>query len=120
MPHDVETSPPVIYRSLQQIARRFPPSKGDKPLHPATLTRWILEGVSLSDGSSIKLRAVRFPAGWRSTDEWVDDFLEAITAKRFVGELVTSRNSIRASAKRRRSQARAKKELKAAGKDGVR
>ncbi len=115
MPTDAMTSPPTVYRSLSQIARRFPPNKGDKPVHPATLTRWILEGCALSDGSRLKLRAVRFPAGWRVTDQWVDEFLEAITTSRLAGNLVTSQTSIRTPAKRRRDHRRAKGELKAAG-----
>jgi hypothetical protein len=106
---------PLIYLNLSQIARRFPPNKGDKPVHTATLTRWILKGTALSDGSRVKLRAVRFPAGWRTTDEWVDEFHEAITANRFEGTLVTSQNSIRTPAKRRRDHIRAKRELKASG-----
>jgi hypothetical protein len=115
MPNEVKKSPPVLYRSLSQIARRFPPNKGDKPVHPATLTRWILEGSALSDGSRVKLRAVRFPAGWRTTDDWVNEFLEAITTNRFEGKLVTSQSSIRKPVERRRSHAKAKKELKASG-----
>jgi len=115
MPHDGKTSPPAVYQSITQVASRFPSNRGDKRVHTATITRWILEGVTLSDGSKVKLRAVRFPAGWRTTDEWVDEFLEAITANRFDGKLVTSRNSIRTPAERRRSHARAKKELKGSG-----
>jgi len=115
MPHDVETSPPVVYLSITQVAGRFPSNRGDKSVHPATITRWILEGCPLADGSKVKLRAVRFPAGWRTTDEWVSEFLETITANRFAGKLVTSRNSIRTPAERRRSHARAKKELKTSG-----
>jgi hypothetical protein len=80
--HIDEKTPASDYRSLQQIARRFPPGKQDKPVHPATLTKWIRQGIALSDGSKLRLRAVRFPAGWRTRTEWVDEFLEAITADR--------------------------------------
>jgi hypothetical protein len=119
MPKEV-TSPAaersVPYRSLQQIARRFPPNKADKAVHPATLTRWILKGIPLSDGSRVKLEAVRFPAGWRTTDEWVDDFLEALTAARTESKLTSGRTgAVRSPAKRRRDYSRAKRELKAAG-----
>jgi hypothetical protein len=116
-PHH-EPDRPVTYRSLSQVARRFPPNKGDKPVHPATLTRWILEGIALSDGSRVKLRAVRFPAGWRTTNEWVDDFLEAMTAARTADRLTVGRarnGFIRTPAKRRRDHKRAKGELKRSG-----
>ena len=101
------TDDSLIYRSLSQVARRLPPNRGNKPVHPATLTRWILEGVVLSDGSRIKLRAVRFPSAWLTTDTWVEDFLEAITADR-MGEkpapIPARERNIRTPAKRRREQ----------------
>jgi hypothetical protein len=119
MPQEIYSPPcdrPNVYRSLRQIARRFPPNKADKAVHPATLTRWILKGIPLSDGSRVKLEAVRFPAGWRSTDEWVDDFLEALTAARTESKLTSGQTgAVRSPAKRQRDYSRAKRELKAAG-----
>jgi hypothetical protein len=46
----------------------------------ASLTRWIEDGVKLRDGSRLRLRAVRFPVGWRTTDQWVSEFVSALTA----------------------------------------
>ncbi len=117
MPSEVKTTPLIVYRSLQQIARRLPPNKASKPCHPATLSRWILAGIGLKDGSRVKLRAVRFPAGWRTTDEWVDEFLEAITAARTEDKLTVGQHgaTVRSPAKRRRDHKRAKGELKADG-----
>jgi hypothetical protein len=102
------------YRGLAEIARRFPSNREDKQVHIATLTRWILKGCRASDGSQIKLRAVRFPAGWRTTDEWVSDFLDEITRDRH-GVLDARTNLIHASAQRRREIERADRECKAAG-----
>jgi hypothetical protein len=107
---------PVTYRNLSQISRRFPPNKGDKPFHPATLTRWILQGIPLGDGSRVRLRAIRFPAGWRTTDEWVDDFLDALTAARTETNLTSGRTgAARSPARRQRDHEHAKRTLKAAG-----
>lgn len=52
------------------------------PTHPSTLTRHILRGVKLRDGSTRKLTAVRTPHGWFVTAEAVDVFLDAITSDR--------------------------------------
>ncbi len=73
-------------------------------------------GTALSDGSSLKLRAVRFPAGWRTTDEWVEEFLEAITADR-TGDRPTpvQHFKIRSPSEQRRSHERARRELKSFG-----
>jgi hypothetical protein len=104
----------VAYQSLSQIARRFPPNKTDKPVHPATLTRWIMRGIPLADGTRVRLRAVRFPAGWRTTDEWVDDFLESLTAARTESKLTSGRTgAVRSPAKRQRDYKRARRALKA-------
>ena len=46
----------------------------------AAVTRWIQDGVKLRDGSRLRLRAVRFPAGWRTTEQWVNEFIASLTA----------------------------------------
>jgi hypothetical protein len=110
------TPKPVIYRTLSHVARRFPPNKGNRPVHPSSLTRWILDGIRLSDGSRIRLRGVRFPSGWRNTDEWIEDFLESLTAARTCSRLMAGRTgSLRSPARRQREHLRAKRELKTSG-----
>jgi hypothetical protein len=69
-------------RRLAHFAGRFDSCRESKPVHVATITRWITTGVRKRDGSRLKLRAVRFPAGWRTCDEWVAEFLESLTADR--------------------------------------
>jgi hypothetical protein len=103
-----ETAP--VYRSLSQIARRFPPNRESKPVHTATLTRWILKGHRASDGSQIRLRATRFPSGWRSTDQWVSDFLDAITHDR-TGQRTGQVDSNRTPTDRGRAFERVEREL---------
>jgi hypothetical protein len=48
----------------------------------AAVTRWIEDGARCRDGSRLKLRAERHPAGWRTTETWVRDFISALTADR--------------------------------------
>jgi hypothetical protein len=73
---------PDDYRTLSEVARGFPPNRSDKPVHRQTLKRWIEQGIRTSDGGRVRLRAVRFPAGWRTRDEWVEDFLASLTVDR--------------------------------------
>ena len=72
-----------------------------------------MRGVRLSDGRTLKLRAVRRPGGWMSTDAWVDEFIAALTADR-TGEPAEP-PAIRTPTARRRDIERAEQELAAAG-----
>jgi hypothetical protein len=65
--------------SLSQAARIIPPYRLDRPVHPATLTRWILSGVRGPDGSRIRLEAIRRPSGWLTSREAVERFLTRLT-----------------------------------------
>ena len=75
-------SHPRHYRSLAEAARLFPPSRNGRPVHVATLTRWINDGVRGRDGQVIRLRATRLPGRWVVTDAAVDEFLDALTRDR--------------------------------------
>jgi hypothetical protein len=48
----------------------------------ATLKRWALKGAALSDGSRLKLRAIRLPSGFRFTEAWVEEFVSVLTKDR--------------------------------------
>jgi hypothetical protein len=67
---------------LAEAARLIPSSRGDRQTHPATLTRWILRGVRLRNGQTLKLAARRYPGGWSVTRQALDDFVSALTADR--------------------------------------
>jgi hypothetical protein len=67
------------YLSLSQAARRVPPTKNDRPVHASTISRWVRLGCKLGDGTIIKLRATRFPGGWKVTEEALDEFLGRLT-----------------------------------------
>ena len=75
-------SHPRHYRSLAEAARLFPSSRNGRPVHVATLTRWINDGVRGRDGQVIRLRATRLPGRWVVTDAAVDEFLDALTRDR--------------------------------------
>ncbi len=49
---------------------------------PAAVTRWINNGAKLRDGSRCKLQAIRLPGGFRTTQQWVDEFIETLTRDR--------------------------------------
>jgi hypothetical protein len=98
------------YISPAQIARRLPPNKGSKPVHAATIIRWITHGVRAADGSRIALRAVRLPGGWKSTWEWVEDFIERLTADR-TPDSVTAAPAPLPSAGRQKALERVDREL---------
>jgi hypothetical protein len=83
-PHAIDEAIATIkkYLDLSEVGRDHLPGRDGHPVHIATVTRWVTKGVRASDGSRIRLRAVRFPSGWRTTLDWVHEFIEAITADR--------------------------------------
>ncbi|OJW19515.1 MAG: hypothetical protein BGO49_09360 [Planctomycetales bacterium 71-10] len=60
------------------------PSADGRGLSPQSVMRSILNGTKSvrPEAGRIKLRAVRTPAGWLTTPEWVSEYLEALTADR--------------------------------------
>jgi hypothetical protein len=101
------------YRSLSQIARRIPSTKGDGAVHTATLTRWILRGVRVADGTVIKLEARKFPGGWKVTEEAVEHFLDRLTSAALGDD--SKPESIRPSMARQKELARVDVELASCG-----
>jgi hypothetical protein len=48
--------------------------------HPSAVNRWITSGTLLSDGETrLRLRAVKAPSGWMTSEEWLAEFFEALT-----------------------------------------
>jgi hypothetical protein len=47
--------------------------------HPASITRWILKGAALRDGSRHRLVALRTPGGWLVEQRDLDSFLALLT-----------------------------------------
>jgi hypothetical protein len=44
--------------------------------------RWIVEGVRLRGGGRLKLRATRYPSGWKIAEDDFDAFISKLTADR--------------------------------------
>jgi hypothetical protein len=65
--------------SLAQAATRFPGHRGAKRLHPATLTRWILNGVKAIDGRRVKLEALRFGSRWLTSEPALQRFADSLS-----------------------------------------
>jgi hypothetical protein len=97
-----------IYRSFSEVVQRLGRDCQGRLIHVGTVHRWRSRGFLLSDGTCQKLVAIREPGRWVTTDEWLDEFLAAITRDR-------DRQSITAPARpteaRRRSAEQIEQEL---------
>ena len=49
---------------------------------PKAFKRWLLEGVKLRNGGRLKPRAYRLPSGFRTTEAWLNEFVQALTQDR--------------------------------------
>jgi hypothetical protein len=101
----VAPADPVADLSLTQAAPIVRPG-----MHPATLTRWILAGVPLPDGSRLKLRAVRVGAKWMTRQDWIQEFIAAQTTA-YTGQPDTSPAGRPSITKPNAAAARAEAEL---------
>ncbi len=83
-------------------------------VHPATGSRWILEGRLMRDSTRKRLAATRTPGGWRVRPEDLDAFLQAITADR-LSRPADPASLPRSPAQARREHAAAERTLTSAG-----
>jgi hypothetical protein len=67
------------YFSLSQAAKLIPPTKGDRPVSPVTITKWITRGVRCGNGAVVRLESRRFPGGWKVTREAIEHFVDELT-----------------------------------------
>jgi hypothetical protein len=51
-------------------------------VHPSAPVRWMRRGAVLADGSRVCLKHLRLPGGFRTTQSWLDAFLERIASDR--------------------------------------
>ena len=65
--------------SMPAAARGFPPHRQDKPVHPATIIRWITAGVKTKAGRVVRLEGVRCGSRWLTSRAAVERFMEAQT-----------------------------------------
>jgi hypothetical protein len=68
--------------ALKPLAKSISPGPTGRPVSPSTLSRWITTGAMLSDGSILKLKAVRYPGGWQCSERWLREFLDRLTRDR--------------------------------------
>jgi hypothetical protein len=61
-------------------AGRRLPGRDGKHVHPATLTRWALNGVRGASGETIRLEAVRVGGRWVTSAEALERFAKRLTA----------------------------------------
>jgi hypothetical protein len=101
------------YLSLAQVSLRIPPTKGNRPVHPSTITRWITRGARSADGSIIKLEGCRFPGGWKVTEDALERFLDRLTTAALGDDAPIEDPAARMSPQRRRRYERAQREAKA-------
>src|SRR5262245_33811722 len=64
---------------LPQAARSIPSGRGNRPVNPRTLFRWISTGVKLPSGQVLRLEAVRLGGRWLTSAEALQRFADAQT-----------------------------------------
>jgi hypothetical protein len=71
-------APPIIKHTREH----YSPAQLARVLekHPSAVTRWLVKGVLLRDGSRLFLDGGRTPGGWIVSAEAVDRFLAALTS----------------------------------------
>lgn len=65
--------------SMAQAARKFLPYRRDRPVNPSTIWRWIHDGVTLPDGSAVRLEGIRCGDRWLTSQEAIGRFIDAQT-----------------------------------------
>jgi hypothetical protein len=69
-------------RSFSEAARRLPPLRKGRPVHPATLWRWATRGVRTRDGISVRLETLKLGGTCCTSDEALARFFRALSADR--------------------------------------
>lgn len=65
--------------SLREASAMLPRLRGGKPVHVATLSRWITTGVRSLDGRRVHLEAARVGVAWVTSPEALDRFARRLT-----------------------------------------
>jgi hypothetical protein len=94
---------------VSAAARLLPPNRGERPVHPSCILRWITSGVRVG-GEIVRLEALRLGGRWVTSVEALQRFGEAQTP-RAEGTLPMPRPP----ASRQRAVEQAQHRLKAVG-----
>jgi hypothetical protein len=93
--------------SLSDAAKRLPPHRRGRPVHPSCIFRWIFEGVRLPSRERVRLEAVRLGGRWLTSVEALQRFAERLTPRIDTEPGPTPRSPTQ----RRRASDQASKEL---------
>lgn len=91
--------------ALSTAGRRFPGVRGNAGVDPSTVFRWVTQGTKATDGSRVKLEAVRVGGRWLTSDQAIARFVAALTGGATAAETPAPRQP---SARQRSSEAAAK------------
>jgi hypothetical protein len=64
---------------LAEAARRLPSYRRGRPVNPATIFRWIHDGIRLPSGRIVRLEAIRLGGRWLTSVEALQRFAAAQT-----------------------------------------
>src|SRR5215831_14851316 len=93
----------------------LPQRRGSGRLHVSTVWRWCLKGLRARDGTPVKLRALRVGQTLCTSEQWLQDFFEQLTAHDPALAADKPVSAIRTPGKRRRASERAAEELEREG-----
>ncbi len=99
--------------TISQIVARLPGSRGARRIHPATITRWILDGCPSRDGHRVKLVATRAGSRWLVRESDLQAFFDALAADPTAN--LSSSQSTRTPTARDKASERAARELERMG-----
>ena len=68
--------------SLAAAARTLPPLRQERPVNKATLFRWAVNGLKATDGTVVKLDAIRVGARWVTSRQALARFIQAMSERR--------------------------------------
>jgi len=68
-------------RTTIQASRIIRSDAGQGHVHPATVIRWILDGIQVGD-KRVRLEAVRIGSRWLTSDEALQRFADQLTESR--------------------------------------
>ncbi|WP_439628793.1 DUF1580 domain-containing protein [Gemmata sp.] len=97
---------------LTAAGKLFPGYRGESPLNPSTLFRWITSGARATSGVRVKLEAVRLGNRWVTSVEAINRFASSLTTASLPADDVAPPRS---PASRRRGAVAAGVELDALG-----
>src|SRR5262245_1365187 len=71
--------------TLSQLARRLPPRRNDRPVHPSTVHRWRMHGVR-----GVRLECIRVGSAWCTSLESFGRWVQQLTALETPSQPATS------------------------------